>query len=151
MSNSIWHKYDIKDQPERGREVLVYSSKEKRHRVCYIDHEDWVHGFYGWIERWTYLDDLIAQADKAERLQKAVDNSREKLAAFMHDVWGNWFAYQLNNSTVENLQKWGIQSNTPYSSLTETDKDKDRKFADKIIEIIKDEIKQLIKGETDVE
>lgn len=101
------------------------------------------------VKRWCSLenlDDLIAQADKAERLQKAVENSREKLAAFMHDVWGNWFAYQLNNSTIENLQRWGIQSNTPYSSLTETDKDKDRKFADRIIEIIKDEIKQLIKG-----
>lgn len=80
-----------------------------------------------------------------KKAQDALKNSREKLAAFMHDVWGNWFAYQLNNSTIENLQRWGIQSNTPYSSLTETDKDKDRKFADKIIEIIKDEIKQLIK------
>lgn len=78
-----------------------------------------------------------------EIARKAADNSREKLAAFMHDTWGNWFAYQLNNSTVENLQRWGIQSNTPYSSLSETDKDKDRKFADKIIEIIKEQIEHF--------
>ena len=83
---------------------------------------------------------LIQAKQDLEIARKAADNSREKLAAFMHDTWGNWFAYQLNNSTVENLQRWGIQSNTPYSSLTETDKDKDRKFADKIIEIIKEQI-----------
>lgn len=71
-----------------------------------------------------------------KKAQDALKNSREKLAAFMHDTWGSWFAYQLNNSTVENLQRWEIQSNTPYSSLSETDKDKDRKFADKIISII---------------
>lgn len=79
----------------------------------------------------------------AEIARQASDNSREKLAAFMHDTWGNWFAYQLNNSTVENLQRWGVQSNTPYSSLSETDKDKDRKFADKIIEIIKEQIDHI--------
>lgn len=83
---------------------------------------------------------LIQAKQDLKNARKAADNSREKLAAFMHDTWGNWFAYQLNNSTVENLQRWGIQSNTPYSSLSETDKDKDRKFADKIIEIIKEQV-----------
>lgn len=86
------------------------------------------------------LQALIQAKQDLKIATKAADNSREKLAAFMHDTWGNWFAYQLNNSTVENLQRWVIQSNTPYSSLSETDKDKDRKFADKIIEIIKEQI-----------
>ena len=147
MSNSIWKTPDQK--PEETKQIIFYAGGGL---FAYMG---WYHKkvdmFGGWLasqtQKWCYVDDLIAQADKAERLQKAVDNSREKLAAFMHDVWGNWFAYQLNNSTIENLQRWGIQSNIPYSSLTETDKGKDRKFADKIIEIIKDEIKQLIKGE----
>lgn len=71
-----------------------------------------------------------------KKAQDALKNSREKLAAFMHDTWSDWFVYQFNNSTVENIQRWQIQSNLPYSSLTEEDKDKDRKFADKIISII---------------
>lgn len=142
MSNSIWKTPD----QEQERTKDIYTLAEYKYERVYYDLDDFVFRHPD-LKRWCYLDDLIAQADKAERLQKAVENSREKLAAFMHDVWGNWFAYQLNNSTIENLQRWGIQSNTPYSSLTETDKDKDRKFADKIIEIIKDEIKQLIKGE----
>ena len=33
----------------------------------------------GDYEKWTYYDDLIAQADKAERLQKAVDIANEAL------------------------------------------------------------------------
>mgnify|MGYP004462101565 CR=1 FL=1 len=71
-----------------------------------------------------------------KKAQDMLKNSREKLAAFMHDTWSDWFVYQFNNSTVENIQRWQIQSNLPYSSLTEEDKDKDRKFADKIISII---------------
>lgn len=72
----------------------------------------------------------------AKKAQDALKNSREKLAAFMHDTWADWFVYQFNNSTVENIQRWQIQSKLPYSSLLEKDKDKDRKFADKIISII---------------
>nr|DAO76778.1 MAG TPA: Putative ryanodine receptor-2, Protein Structure Initiative, Structural [Microviridae sp.] len=71
-----------------------------------------------------------------KKAQDMLKNSREKLAAFMHDTWSDWFVYQFNNSTVENIQRWQIQSNLPYSSLMEEDKDKDRKFADKIISII---------------
>lgn len=142
MSNLIWKTPDQK--PEKENHIVLVGAWAT---CLWYGGEKPEEIFWECIKRWAYLEDIIAQADKAERLQKAVENSREKLAAFMHDVWGNWFAYQLNNSTIENLQRWGIQSNTPYSSLTETDKDKDRKFADKIIEIIKDEIKQLIKGE----
>ena len=143
MSNSIWKKPTVRPVKDC---IVVWQNPAHMSFTLPRTARKYMERYN--CERWTTLDDLIAQADKAERLQKAVDNSREKLAAFMHDVWGNWFAYQLNNSTVENLQRWGIQSNLPYSSLTESDKDKDRKFADRIIEIIKSEIKQLIKGTT---
>ena len=147
MSNSIWHDRYV-ELPED-----VFANCVRPCVIAVDENKKFIGANYGLrgsipeIKYWARVDDLIAQADKAERLQKAVDNSREKLAAYMHDVWGNWFAYQLNNSTVENLQRWGIQSNTTYYSLSETDKDKDRRFADRIIEIIKDEIKQMIKGE----
>lgn len=139
MSNSIWKKPE--ENPDANKGFACYKSN-----LSLVENNRYLqNGAVKPDREWGYVKEIIDQADKAERLQKAVDNSREKLAAFMHDIWSNWFAYQLNNSTIENLQRWGIQSNTPYSSLTETDKDKDRKFADKIIEIIKDKIKQLIK------
>ena len=71
MSNSIWHKYDIKDMPSLTREILARNGSH--HNVCIINREDWEQGFCEWIDRWTYITDIIAQADKAERLQKAVD------------------------------------------------------------------------------
>lgn len=71
MSNSIWRKYDIKDMPSLTREILARNGSH--HNVCIINREDWKQGFCEWIDRWAYVSDLIAQADKAERLQKGID------------------------------------------------------------------------------
>lgn len=81
MSNSIWHKYDIKDMPSLTREILARNGSH--HNVCIINREDWEQGFCEWIDRWTYITDIVAQADKAERLQKAVDYVLDSLQSFM--------------------------------------------------------------------
>ena len=77
MSNSIWHKYDIKDMPSLTREILAKNGSH--HNVCIINREDWEQGFCEWIDRWAYVADIIAQGDKAERLQKAVDYALQVL------------------------------------------------------------------------
>ena len=82
MSNSIWHKYDIKDMPSLTREILARNGSH--HNVCIINREDWKQGFCDWIDRWAYVADIIAQADKAERLQKAVDKALHYLDAEYH-------------------------------------------------------------------
>ena len=106
MSNSIWKTPDQKPDVFKPYTIMVvYEAHDEAELMLSTQYEAYTADRY--INRWCYLDELLAQTDKAERLQKAVDNSREKLAAFMHDVWGNWFAHQLNNSTVENLQRWG--------------------------------------------
>jgi hypothetical protein len=43
----------------------------------------------------------------------------------------------LNNLTNENIAKWKKQIDTPYDNLTEEEKQSDRKWADKVLEIIK--------------
>ena len=73
MSNSIWKMPDLK--PEENK--LIFAQHD-RQRDGNIDYFIWdLHEFRDSIRkdsiRWCYLDDLIAQADKAERLQKAVD------------------------------------------------------------------------------
>lgn len=74
MSNSIWKTPDQK--PEPGRQVLEHWKNcygEDKYAVWITDGE---RGFDSHTIRWCYceyVDDLIAQADKAERLQKAVD------------------------------------------------------------------------------
>ena len=69
MSNSIWKTPD--QERETGKQILEHW-KNTDNEDCYAA---WLvaHSFDKQTIRWCYIDDLIAQADKAERLQKAVD------------------------------------------------------------------------------
>lgn len=71
MSNSIWHKYDIKDIPNPHHEILAWTGS--KHAVVIIKPAEWRSGDCDWIESWAYIQDVLTQADKAVRLQKAVD------------------------------------------------------------------------------
>lgn len=61
---------------------------------------------------------------------------REKLADLVHQQWIHWMRYMVNNSTDENIQRWVRQMNTAYADLSEKEKDSDREWADKILEVI---------------
>ena len=63
---------------------------------------------------------------------------REKLSDHMHYQWSYITNWVINNSTTENLERWKKQITTPYSELSELDKNKDRVWADKIIKICAD-------------
>ena len=75
MSNSIWKTPDQKR--ETGKQILEHW-KNTDNEDCYAA---WLvaHSFDKQTIRWCYIDDLIAQADKAERLQKAVDYALDTL------------------------------------------------------------------------
>lgn len=77
MSNSIWHKYDIKDIPNPHHEILAWTGT--KHAVVIIKQAEWRSGDCDWIESWAYIQDVLAQADKAELLQKAVDYALQVL------------------------------------------------------------------------
>lgn len=61
---------------------------------------------------------------------------KEKLADLEHQQWAHWTIYMLDNLTKENLKRWGEQVATPYSELSEKEKDSDRIWADKVLRII---------------
>ena len=68
------------------------------------------------------------------------DSIREKLASLEHDQWVDWsktIAHNENLST-ERLKRWQ-KLWIPYEQLSEKDKDSDRKWADKVIEILEGE------------
>lgn len=69
---------------------------------------------------------------------QSLSTIREKLAELEHIQWAHWTAYMLDNQTPENIKRWRRQINTHYSELSETEKDSDRKWADKVLEILKD-------------
>ena len=62
-------------------------------------------------------------------------NLRERLAELEHKQWSHWTKYMLNNLTEENIKSWRKQIGTLYKNLSEKEKDSDRKWADKVLEI----------------
>ena len=75
MSNSIWHTAD--EKLEDGATITFYQEDSMGSGdYDYDEKEILVNcGFikFSRITKWAYLTDIIAQADMAERLQKAVD------------------------------------------------------------------------------
>lgn len=61
---------------------------------------------------------------------------REQLAELEHQQWAHWTSYLLDNLTPENIERWRRQIDTPYSQLSEAEKDSDRNWADKVLRII---------------
>lgn len=65
-----------------------------------------------------------------------MDDLKEKLAELEHLQWTCWLKYMLNNLTEDNITRWKKQINTQYDKLTDKEKQSDRKWADKVLEII---------------
>ena len=81
MSNSIWHTAD--EKPEDGATITLYLKDSMGSGdYDYDENEILVNcGFikFSRITKWAYLTDIIAQGDKAERLQEAVDKALQVL------------------------------------------------------------------------
>lgn len=60
----------------------------------------------------------------------------EKLADLEHRQWQSWTAYFLSNLTKENEVRWSEQALKNYAQLSEEDKEKDRVYARKVLEIL---------------
>jgi hypothetical protein len=63
--------------------------------------------------------------------------TREKLAELEHIQWAHWTEYMLNNLTPLNIARWKKQIKTPYTQLSEKEKNSDREWADRVIKICK--------------
>jgi hypothetical protein len=89
------------------------------------------------------------------------DDKREELAALEHEQWAHWTRYMLKTlepllaygrgvmreasehgvkdakaiKAVKAVQRWERQIETPYADLSEKEKDSDREWADKVLEI----------------
>jgi hypothetical protein len=75
---------------------------------------------------------------KSKKVGKMPDDSlRERLAELEHKQWAHWYRYMIGNLTPENKARWDQQAATPYALLTEPEKNSDRQWADKVLEIIK--------------
>jgi hypothetical protein len=66
----------------------------------------------------------------------------EKLAALEHEQWKHWtkslHSYHSKEVSYELMSKW-VQKWAPYEMLSEDEKDKDRIWARKVLEILKED------------
>ena len=74
MTNSIWKTGDPTYSPDRYGDYYVQEYHREDDSKFYV-----VGDCCELNDRWAYLTDIIAQADKAERLQKAVDYALQVL------------------------------------------------------------------------
>ena len=74
MSNSIWKKPDQK--PEKENHIVLVGAWAT---CLWYGGEKPEEIFWENVKRWAYLEEIIAQADKAERLQEAVDKALQVL------------------------------------------------------------------------
>jgi len=80
------------------------------------------------------FDELLEDVKISDLNEKLI----EKLAALEHDQWAHWTKYMLANMTDENIARWKEQIDTPYSELSEKEKDSDREWAQKVLDIIEE-------------
>ena len=59
----------------------------------------------------------------------------ERLAELEHEQWVHWTRYMLDNLTPENIERWKGQIETPYSELSEKEKESDRVWARKVFDL----------------
>lgn len=79
------------------------------------------------------------------------DKLRESIAAIQHDqIWAHWTKYQFSKCTqnpdgsltipAELVEHWTRQANTLYADLSESERESDRRQADKVLAVIDKEI-----------
>jgi len=74
------------------------------------------------------------------------DQTRERLACVAHETWASWMEHLFRHShedidgsvniPSQLVQRWRRQMATPYSHLSENEKDSDRKQADRVIQTL---------------
>ncbi len=71
---------------------------------------------------------------------------REKLSDLQHEIWSHWMRYLFSCCTInadgsatipaDKVQRWQRQTETPYSQLTEKERESDREQADKVLNVL---------------
>lgn len=100
MSNSIWKMPD--QRPERNEDILVEYTSTNGQSYYIVDS---LLNKLLQPKRWAYLSDIIAQADKAKRLQKAVDCALEELQRVAEDEDIDWLRAESARTTINEIKQ----------------------------------------------
>ncbi len=74
------------------------------------------------------------------------DELREQLAAVQHEIWAHWMRYMFTcgqfgpdgswTMPTDKVERWQRQMSTPYSDLTDKERESDRHQADKVLAVV---------------
>lgn len=68
--------------------------------------------------------------------EKAKKHRIEMVADLEHQQWAHWTKYMLDNLTDENIKRWKRQIKTDYNDLSDKEKESDRVWARKVINLL---------------
>lgn len=78
---------------------------------------------------------------------------REQLADVQHAIWAHWMAYMFSCGShnpdgtwtmpADKVERWIRQMNTPYSTLTDKERESDRHQADKVLVVMQPMLRDL--------
>ena len=100
MSNSIWKTPDQK--PEKENDIVLVGAWAT---CLWYGGEKPEEIFWENVKRWAYLEDIIAQANKVERLQKAVDSALEELQRVAEDEDIDWLRAESARTTIDEIKQ----------------------------------------------
>lgn len=100
MSNSIWKKPTVRPVKDC---IVVWQNPAHMSFTLPRTARKYMEKYN--CERWATLDDLIAQADKAERLQKAVDCALEELQRVAEDEDIDWLRAESARTTINEIKQ----------------------------------------------
>jgi hypothetical protein len=81
---------------------------------------------------------------------------REEIAEVSHEIWAHWMNYLFSQCISDDgamiiperfVLRWTRQMNTPYSKLSEKEKESDRHQADKILGAIREDSLDYRRGD----
>ncbi len=87
----------------------------------------------------------FSQIQEKKENSKMLDTRREKMSELAHDQWAGWMKYLFSKNdknkdgsftiSKELVDRWERQIKTSYKDLSESEKDSDRKEADKFLKL----------------
>ena len=82
-------------------------------------------------------------------------NLREALSDVQHEIWSHWMIWQFSccqqnddgsvTIPAAKVERWTRQMNTPYSELSDGERESDRHQADKILKVLASQ--ELVEGD----
>lgn len=130
-----WEKGMMKECPVDHNDSTNLTLRYQRDGIIYEYCED-----CGWINFKQLLE------KQKEEILKKIKGSREDLAELEHEQWITWTSYILNQwdkfngdalEFINFLREEWMKNWKPYQKLTEEEKDKDRIWADKVLDKLK--------------